>query len=62
MAQQDFDRHTHHTRNFFDADWNEQDFPTIYPRLIRPTPLRARSRQAQCATVAAVCAPAACRS
>jgi len=38
VVQQDFDRHTHHTRKFFDADWNEQDFSTIYPRLTRPTP------------------------
>jgi hypothetical protein len=38
MVQQDFDRHTHHTRKFFDTDWNEQDFSTIYPRLTRPTP------------------------
>ena len=38
LVQQDFDRYTNHTRKFFDVDWNEQDFSTVYPRLDRPTP------------------------
>jgi hypothetical protein len=32
FVQQDFDRHTHHTRKIFDTDWSEQDFSIIYPR------------------------------
>jgi len=32
FIQQDFDRHTHHTRKLFDTNWNEQDFSIIYPR------------------------------
>jgi hypothetical protein len=32
LVQQDFDRHSHHTRKYFDTDWNEQDFSIIYPR------------------------------
>jgi hypothetical protein len=32
FVQQDFDRHTYHTRKIFDTDWNEQDFSIIYPR------------------------------
>ena len=38
LIQQDFDRHTHHTRKFFDTDWNEQDFSIIYPRSTVPAP------------------------
>lgn len=32
LIQVDLDRHTNHTRKFFDVDWNEQDFSIIYPR------------------------------
>ena len=32
FVQQDFDRHTNHTRKIFDTQWNEQDFSIIYPR------------------------------
>jgi hypothetical protein len=32
LIQVDIDRHTNHTRKFFDVEWNEQDFSIIYPR------------------------------
>jgi len=32
LIQVDLDRYIHHTRKFFDVDWNEQDFSIIYPR------------------------------
>jgi hypothetical protein len=38
FVQQDFDRHTRHTRKIFDIDWNEQDFSIIYPRASAPAP------------------------
>ena len=31
LIQVDLDRHTAHTRKYFDADWNEQGFSLIYP-------------------------------
>ena len=31
FVQQDFDRHSNHTRKIFDTQWNEQDFSIIYP-------------------------------
>jgi hypothetical protein len=38
FVQQDFDRHTFHTRKIFDTDWNEQDFSIIYPRSTAESP------------------------
>ncbi|HET9862284.1 MAG TPA: ATP-grasp fold amidoligase family protein [Steroidobacteraceae bacterium] len=38
LIQQDFDRYIHHTRKFFDVEWNEQDFSIIYPRSTAPSP------------------------
>jgi TupA-like ATPgrasp len=38
FVQQDFDRHTNHTRKIFDTDWNEQDFSIIYPRATAAAP------------------------
>jgi len=38
FVQQDFDRHTFHTRKIFDTDWNEQDFSIIYPRSTADAP------------------------
>jgi hypothetical protein len=38
FVQQDFDRHTHHTRKIFDTEWNEQDFSIIYPRSTAASP------------------------
>ena len=38
FVQQDFDRHTNHTRKIFDTAWNEQDFSIIYPRSNAPAP------------------------
>ena len=38
FVQQDFDRHTNHTRKIFDTKWNEQDFSIIYPRSTAPAP------------------------
>ena len=38
FIQQDFDRHTRHTRKIFDTDWNEQDFSIIYPRASAAAP------------------------
>jgi hypothetical protein len=38
FVQQDFDRHTFHTRKIFDTDWNEQDFSIIYPRSTAEAP------------------------
>ena len=32
VVQVDIDRHTNHTRKFFDVNWVEQDFSIIYPR------------------------------
>jgi len=32
LVQVDIDRHTNHTRKFFDMNWVEQDFSIIYPR------------------------------
>jgi len=32
LVQVDIDRHTNHTRKFFDVNWVEQDFSIIYPR------------------------------
>jgi len=38
FIQQDFDRHTNHTRKLFDTRWNEQDFSIIYPRSTADSP------------------------
>jgi hypothetical protein len=32
IIQVDVDRHTNHTRKYFDTGWNELDFSIIYPR------------------------------
>lgn len=32
LIQVDIDRHTDHTRKFFDPEWNEQDFSILYDR------------------------------
>jgi teichuronopeptide biosynthesis TupA-like protein len=56
FVQQDFDRHTRHTRKIFDTRWNEQDFSIIYPRSTALSP-KPRTLEEMLAVARALSAP-----